>query len=114
MEIVVGTVLGFLSGLGIGGGSLLILYLTLIAGMDPSTARGINLLFYLPCAGIASLLRWKSGAVDQQKVLPAAVAGCLAAALFTWLAPSIDIQMLEKGFGLLLVAAGVRELTYRK
>ena len=37
--LIVGTVLGFLSGLGIGGGSLLILWLTIVLGMEQSTAR---------------------------------------------------------------------------
>ena len=40
--LLVGTVLGFLTGLGIGGGSLLILWLTIVLGMDQQTARSIN------------------------------------------------------------------------
>ena len=35
-SVLVGTVLGFLSALGIGGGSLLILWLTLVLGWEPS------------------------------------------------------------------------------
>ena len=46
----VSTLLGFLTGLGIGGGSLLILWLTLVENQGIETARGINLLFFLPAA----------------------------------------------------------------
>ena len=59
--LIVGTVLGFLSGLGIGGGSLLILWLTMVIGMDAATARGINLLFFLPAALICAIFRLRQG-----------------------------------------------------
>ena len=38
LKILVGSVLGFLTGLGIGGGSLLILWLTIGIGMEQSVA----------------------------------------------------------------------------
>ena len=57
----IATVLGFLSGLGTGGGSILILWLTMAANMAQAEARAINLLFFLPSAAISCILRWKSG-----------------------------------------------------
>lgn len=114
MGIMVGAVLGFLSGLGIGGGSLLILYLTLILGMDHSAARGINLLFFLPCACIASAMRWKEGSVDLKKIWPAIAAGCLGAAVCAWIGTRMDVEILKKWFGWLLLVTGVRELFYKK
>lgn len=113
MGIIVGTVLGFLSGLGIGGGSLLILYLTLVLDMEHSAARGINLLFFLPCACIASAMRWKEGSVDLKKIWPAIAAGCAGAAVFTWIGTQADVEILKKWFGWLLLVTGVRELLYR-
>jgi len=80
VALIVGTVLGFLTGLGVGGGSLLILWLTLMLEMPQTAARGINLLFFLPSAMIACYLRWKQGAVTLRKVLPAILTGCAAAA----------------------------------
>ena len=53
--IVVGTLLGFLSGLGIGGGSLLVLWLTAVLSMEQRMAQGINLLFFLPAALVSCL-----------------------------------------------------------
>ena len=108
-----GTALGFLSGLGVGGGSLLVLWLTLVLDMDPETARGVNLLFFLPSACIACLLRWKQGALHFRPLLPAILAGCAAAALASWVSAAVDTSLLRKPFGILLLATGLRELLYR-
>ena len=111
--LIVGTLLGFLTGLGVGGGSLLILWLTLVLEMSQTAARGINLLFFLPSAAISCYLRWKQGAVTLKKVLPAIFAGCAAAALFSLISTRIDLEILKKLFGILLLATGIRELCYR-
>lgn len=111
--LIVGTVLGFLAGLGVGGGSLLILWLTLVLGIEHPVARTINLLFFLPSAIVACLFRWKQGTLDFKKVLPAIIAGCGAAAVFAWISTFIDISLLRKLFGGLLLLTGLRELFYR-
>ena len=108
--VLIGSLLGFLTGMGVGGGSLLILWLTLALGFDQTTARGINLLFFLPGAILATLLRRREG-VPFRKILPAVCAGCLSAALFSLL--HVDTALLQKFFGVLLLAAGTRELFYR-
>jgi len=113
VKLIVGTVLGFLSGLGIGGGSLLILWLTMVLDMDPATARSINLLFFIPSALVACALRIRQGTLKVKPLLPAIFAGCAAAALFSWISTVLDVGVLRKIFGLVLIAAGLRELFYR-
>ncbi|MDD5864831.1 MAG: TSUP family transporter [Firmicutes bacterium] len=113
VALLVGTLLGFLTGLGVGGGSLLILWLTLVLELPPQTARGINLLFFLPSALISCLFRWKQGSVRLRQLLPAILAGCTAAAAFSFLGVRMDLALLKKLFGGLLLATGLRELTYR-
>ena len=112
--ILIGTVLGFLSGLGTGGGSLLILWLGLVVRLEQSEARTINLMFFLPSALIACLFRWKQGRLDIKKVLPAILAGSIASGIFTLLSQDMDIRILKKLFGVLLLFTGTRELLYRK
>ena len=111
--IIVSAVLGFLSGLGVGGGSLLILWLTLIANVPQEIARSINLMFFLPTALISSLFRWKKGNLQIKKILPAMVGGVVAAVLFTWLSRHISSDALKAPFGVLLLVTGARELFYR-
>lgn len=48
VSLLAGVVLGFLSGLGTGGGSLLLLWLTMVVGMPQQDARMVNLLFTCP------------------------------------------------------------------
>lgn len=111
--IAVGTVLGFLSGLGIGGGSLLMLWLTLVAGLSQETARGINLMFFIPSALIACLFHKKQGRLDIKQILPGILSGCAAAALFSWVGMNVNPDNLRMPFGILLLATGLRELFYR-
>lgn len=113
INLLIGTLLGFLTGLGIGGGSLLILWLTLVLGMDSLTARGIVLLFFIPAAVISSIFRWKQGTISIRSSLPAMISGCLAAILFSYLSTMVNPHVLDTLFGIILIGAGIRELLYK-
>ena len=112
--IIVGTILGFLSGLGIGGGSLLIIWLTYVVGMDPVSAREINLLFFIPSAAIACLIRLRQGTLELKAAFPAMISGCITAALCSFIAKAINLSVLKKLFGVLLLFSGTREIFYRE
>ncbi|MDO5546661.1 MAG: sulfite exporter TauE/SafE family protein [Eubacteriales bacterium] len=111
--VIVGSLLGFLTGMGVGGGSLLILWLTLVLGIDQSTARGINLLFFLPASAICCGFRLRQGKLSLRTCFPAIISGCIAAVLGSLAAASIDTSLLRKPFGILLLITGLRELFYR-
>lgn len=113
VTLMVGTLLGFLSGLGIGGGSLLILWLTVALNMDPLTARAINLLFFLPSGLIACTLRLYKGTLSLRPLVPAILSGCASAAIFSAVSAVLDVAVLKKLFGILLLITGIRELLYR-
>lgn len=108
--VAVGTVLGFLSGLGVGGGSLLILWLTAVLGMEQRMAQGINLLFFLPSAAVSCLFHWKQGRLNLGVAIPAIVAGVLAAAFCAWAGFGMEEKLLKKLFGGLLIFIGLWEL----
>lgn len=109
----ISVVLGFLSGLGTGGGSLLILWLTLILGMEPSKARLLNLMFFVPSALISGWFRRKQGNVNIRRLLPAIICGCGAAYAVSMFQEQINMEILKKAFGALLIFTGLRELFYR-
>lgn len=113
MAVFVGSILGFLSGLGTGGGSLLILYLTLVQSIPQQEARLMNLLFFLPSALIACIFRIRNGDLRVKKVLPAMVAGSIAAGITACFSGQLDTQLLRKAFGLLLLFTGIREFRYK-
>ena len=107
---IISTLFAFLSGLGVGGGSLLILWLTAVLNYPHEQARVLNLLFFLPCAIISTLFRWKQGRLDIKKIMPAAITGCFVAGICTWFSHNLDVSILKKLFGCLLVFTGIREL----
>lgn len=110
VNILVGTALGFLSGLGVGGGSLLLLWMTLVLGADQSEARVMNLMFFVPCALIATLFRWKQSKPDWGITLRAVAAGLLGAVIGNVIGPRLDVELLKKAFGVLFILCGIREL----
>ena len=110
VNFLVGTALGFLSGLGVGGGSLLLLWMTLVVGADPDQARVMNLMFFLPSAIIATAFRWKQAKPEWHHILPAAGAGLLGAIIGNLIAPGIHRELLRKAFGILFLLAGWKEL----
>lgn len=113
IAVLMGSALGFLSGLGVGGGSLLLLWLTLVLGMEQSQARLMNLMFFLPCAAIACLFRWKQGTLKPKAVLIPIAAGLLGAILGNLLGQTLNIDLLKKIFGIFFIVCGIRELCYR-
>lgn len=113
VSFAIASVLGFLAGLGVGGGSLLILWLTLILGMEHPQARIINLLFFIPAALISSFFRWKQGSLDLKPVLPAVIAGCISAGVFSLISRHLHTDILQYIFGIILLLAGLREILYK-
>lgn len=109
----VGAALGFLSGLGVGGGSLLLLWLTMIAGVTQSKARVMNLMFFVPCALIATVFRWKQSKLDNRLLVFAVGAGLAGALAGNLIGPGLDQELLRKAFGTMFILCGIRELRYR-
>ena len=110
LPLLVGAATGVLSGFGVGGGTLLLVYLTAFAGVDQHQAQGINLLYFLPAALLALPAHVKSGYIRRSALLPAIGAGLLCAGLGAWLATSLEVALLRKLFGGFLLAVGVGEL----
>lgn len=105
-----GLVCGVFSGLGIGGGTLLMVWMTAVVSLEQQTAQGINLLYFLPTAACALFFHIKNRLIRWRIVLPAILTGCLAAAGAAYLATGIDAGLLRKLFGGFLLLVGIREL----
>ena len=108
-----GAATGVLSGFGVGGGSLLLIYMTSFAGTPQALAQGINLLYFLPTAATALPAHFKNGYVEKAALLPAIAAGLVCAALTAWAATALDVGILRKCFGVFLIVIGLRE-SFRK
>lgn len=105
-----GLITGIISGFGIGGGTVLMVYLTVLAGISQRTAQGINLLYFIPTAIAALFIHAKNRFIDWKVVLPAAVVGCISAGILSYVAMSMELSLLKRLFGLFLIATGLSEL----
>lgn len=114
MPFAAGAVTGILSGFGVGGGTLLLVYMTAFAGVDQHTAQGINLLYFLPAGLMALPAHLKNGYVEKPALLPAVAVGLVCAALAAWWATALDVEVLRKWFGGFLVVVGISELFGKK
>ena len=113
VPLIAGAATGVLSGFGIGGGTLLLIYMTAFAGVEQTLAQGINLLYFLPTAATALPSHLKNGYVDKRAALPAILAGLVGTGIAAWIATALDVELLHRCFGVFLLYIGVSEL-FRK
>lgn len=110
IAVAVGVAAGLISGLGIGGGTILVLYLTAILDVDPAAAAAINLVYFFGCAPSSLWFHAKGGLIDRRAALLCAVGGAATALIASLLAPASSPDWLRRLFGALLLTVGVREL----
>ena len=118
MELISALLAGFfaavLSSMGMGGGGILLVYLTLSAGIPQLTAQGINLLFFLPVACVSLVIHHKNHLVNWKMVLPAIPIGLIGVFIGSRLASWLGSDMLSKIFAVLLLWIGLRELLAKR
>ena len=103
-----------ISAWGVGGGTLLLLAMTLFLGVPDQQARAINLLFFLPTAFAALLQHFRAGNLDAptlRRTIPWAVP---AALLGSWIAASLDTAILRRPFGIYLLLSALSLLMPKK
>ena len=110
LPLAVGAATGVLSGFGVGGGTLLLVYMTAFAGVEQRLAQGINLLYFLPAGLLALPAHVKNGYIETPVLLPAIGAGLACAALAAWAATAMEVELLRKLFGAFLIVVGLMEL----
>ncbi|MBQ2697727.1 MAG: sulfite exporter TauE/SafE family protein [Clostridia bacterium] len=108
--ILLGAGVGVLSGMGVGGGSLLIVLLSVFGQVEQAAAQGVNLVYFLPGACIAIFIHWRKGSIDLPAAVTATVSGLATALGGALLATHLETALLKKLFAGLLLFAGVTEL----
>jgi uncharacterized membrane protein YfcA len=105
---------GIAGAMGLGGGGVLVLYLTLILNEKQLTSQGINLLFFLPCAALSVIIHTRKRLIKWRELLPIIIGGVLGVALGAWLAFYVATDILGKLFGGFLLLIGLKELFSKK
>ncbi len=105
-----GLIAGILGAMGLGGGGVLIVYLTFFAGIEQLTSQGINLMFFIPTALLAVIIYIKRGQIKPKSLLPYIAAGLPGAALGTYLGGILGNGLLSRFFGGALLILGIKEM----
>ena len=104
-----GVVTGVAAGiLGVGGGILMVPFLTLVAGMPQHAAEATSLLVVLPTAIVASVVLQRRGGGDLGVALRFWVVGAVGAAAGALLALALPGSSLRVVFALFLMLVGLR------
>ncbi len=105
-DIFAGIFMGTLTGMGIGGGGLLVLYLTGVDGMGQLAAQGCNLLFFV-FASVASLfIHNKKRNLDYRLIGAAALLAILGSQIGVRLTGVLPEETVRHMFGWMLILAG--------
>ena len=107
IDIIASFIIALLSGMGIGSGGLLVIYLTIMTDVEQLTAQGANLLFFLFSSGAALLYNIRKRNIYWSAVLFLSVIGILGALFGSFVAGIIPTGILRKLFGTLLTVSGI-------
>ena len=107
--VLIGVAAGVISGLGIGGGTLLIPALTLFYGLSQQQAQSVNLIYFIPTAIVALISHFKNGNIEKGPVKKLIVFGVMGAVVGSVVAVRMNPELLRRLFGGFLLVMGVYE-----
>lgn len=103
VNAIVALISGFFGAIGVGGGSVLIIYLTLLMHMPQLKAQGINLIFFIPCSIVGLIFHIKNKLIDYKKAVPLILFGLIGVVFGFWLNQVINESIIRKLFGAFIV-----------
>ena len=110
MEFIIGILSGIATALGVGGGTILIIFLTFILNLDIKTSLAINLVCYIPASIISIIYNFKRKNINLKKILPIVFFGILGSVLGTIISKKIETILLKKAFGIILILIAFYEI----
>lgn len=112
--LLAGLLSGIIGGMGMGGGAVLIIYLSLFTDTPQLKAQGINLLFFIPIGITALIIYAFKKQIKWKTVLPISLFGIIGTFLSIMLTNFISDAWLAKIFGIFLVLMALKEFFTKK
>lgn len=106
IDFILTMLISCIMGLGIGGGGLYIVYLTLYRGIDSSYARGTNLLFFVMTTVASLAVHLKKRKIFLLQLAVVVLFGSLGSFIFSKLGNIIDPEIPKKVLGSVLILMG--------
>lgn len=110
IEVIIGIAAGIISGMGIGGGMILIPCLVFFLNMGQQAAQCVNLYYFIPTAVVSLIVHVKNKNVEYKKSLGIVLSGLPFSVLGAYLAIHTSPELLGRIFGAFLVILGAREV----
>ncbi len=110
LEGIFGLIAGIISGLGMGGGTILILLLTTFQGMEQHIAQATNLIFFVPTSIAAIIIHFKNKNIDKKVAMVVGFFGIIGAIIGAIVANNIDSKNLKKYFSIFILLIAIREI----
>lgn len=110
MEIIIGIIAGMVTAIGMGGGTVLILLLTLILKISQHTAQGVNLIFFVPTSITAIIMNIKNKNIDFKLSGNIIFFGIIGAVIGAFFSNKVNVQNLRKYFGIFLLCIAIHEI----
>ena len=110
LQILIGMFSGVFSGIGMGGGTILIFLLTTFAGLEQHIAQATNLIYFVPTAISAIIVNYKNKNIDTKLATLISICGAVGAVIGARISVNTDVQKLKKLFGIFLAIIAVHEI----
>ena len=110
LQIFIGIISGIVSGMGMGGGTILIFLLIFICNIEQHIAQATNLIFFIPTSIIAIIVNIKNKNIDIKLGIYTAIFGILGAIIGANIAIYTDVNKLRKLFGVFLIIIVLHEI----
>ena len=110
LTALIGFFSGILSGMGVGGGMLLIPAARIFLNIGQQSAQSLNLFCFIPSAVCALFVHIKNKKTDVKLSLPIILTGVPFAILGAYISTNISSEMLSRLFGGFILAFGIREI----
>ena len=107
IDYLVSAGVALLSGLGVGSGGLLVVFLTEYRGVGQLFAQGVNLIFFIFSSGAATAVNLRARKICYGAVLLMSIGGTIGAITGALIASVLNPDLLRIGFGLMLLIGGV-------
>jgi len=109
-EILIGAISGIFSGIGMGGGTILIFLLNAFAGLEQHIAQATNLIYFIPTAISAIIVNYKEKNIDTKLAIYVSICGIIGAVIGALISINMDVNRLRKFFGIFLAIIAIHEI----
>lgn len=100
---------GIIASMGMGGGAVLLIYLTVFASVEQLAAQGINLMFFIPIGALSLIIYAVKKQIEWRRCLPIAAFGIIGSFAGIYISGLISGDLLSKIFGVFLCFLGIKE-----